>query len=102
MLATFGWVALLWVPFRAHSVGDAITVVSSAFGQGSGTTSADWPLLVVLAGLAVVHWVASSGKPTQVLLRAPAWVFAAWVGIAIAFISAFRPRYAEPFIYFQF
>jgi alginate O-acetyltransferase complex protein AlgI len=101
-VATFGSVALLWIPFRATSMADATTVVASAFGQGAGTTSADWRLLVVFAGLAAAHWIASSGKPARALVRAPGWVFAAWVGIAIACISAFSARAVEPFIYFQF
>jgi alginate O-acetyltransferase complex protein AlgI len=45
-LATFGWVMLMWVPFRADSMSIAIDLWSAMAGMGQGI--ADWHTLTLL------------------------------------------------------
>jgi len=110
ILATFHFVAFLWIFFRAESFADAIVVLSHLF-QPTLLTAADrslgyFTLAATAAGIgasAVLHiavWQATQRGATR--WAAYRWLRpVGWASIAIA-ISLFASRGAQQFIYFQF
>ncbi|MEL7158772.1 MAG: MBOAT family O-acyltransferase, partial [Actinomycetota bacterium] len=102
MLATFGFVALVWIPFRARTFGDATEVLTTLFGFGSGTEGLSPWLAVYLVGAAVLHVLAHNGTLAERPMAMPAARYGALLGAAAAVTLALRPLGSSPFIYFQF
>ncbi len=102
-LATFYWVSLMWIFFRAGSVGDAL-VLSRAFvlWQSAGSTMLNanlwWGLLMLLC----VHTAAARLPRARLVAAGPDWAFYAVLGAATAAACSFASTTYEPFIYFQF
>ena len=101
--ATFWFVCLCWVFFRAPDL-DRALIIAAGFATlsppGGAALALDW--LPVLAGLGLLHW----GAPRLQALMAPAqWPasrFAAGFGAAWALALALKFMGDRPFIYFQF
>lgn len=110
-LATFTWVNVAWVMFRAESVGDAWTIYSRiGAGVFEGTIFADFvalatehrgPVLGVLVLLSLEAWKSERWHP----LAVESWpVVARWVAYTslIWITLLFGARRVADFIYFQF
>ena len=95
-----------WVPFRAETLGDTLTVWTSALGlRSGGPEQISWvayfiPLLVLIDSMI------SQVSKLKVLPRLPAFRFPAmyWAGLGCltALALALYPLKSAPFVYFQF
>jgi alginate O-acetyltransferase complex protein AlgI len=104
-LATFGFVTLCWVFFRAPSFGHAATVFGKMFGAIPG--GMHWvsePLLVIAPLVALAHvlglWSKSEDRaPVLVSRRFAHLAFLFFWVVGIFFLAEVE---STPFIYFQF
>ena len=103
MAATFYFVCLCWVWFRAPDFRTAVTVSRALlFFQGGGRERlAPW-LWGLFAGLAVVHWLNWKRVFATWWRRGADWVFATGYGAAFAVALLFAPQHYSAFIYFRF
>ena len=113
-LLTLYTVLLAWIFFRAANFADAWLMVQAWLGLGSPGTRivplwtpvAGWPLLprflLVMGGLAAVHWLTSRNTHLWLRARLPAWLITLLFGVISAIALSFVPQQARPFIYFQF
>jgi alginate O-acetyltransferase complex protein AlgI len=108
--ATFYWVCVAWIFFRAPGLDvawDALTSFVFLASPGrewisafdGGVTAGE--IALALVALAVVHVFAARGGFAAVR-RVPAWAFAAGFGFALPLVLGLVPADPAPFIYFQF
>jgi alginate O-acetyltransferase complex protein AlgI len=102
--ATFVWICLAWIFFRAQSFADAAVLVRAfAWLPGAGPLELPGAWLVLVAVLGAVHWLGAQGGAVETAVeRLPDWSFAAGYGTAVAVAVLFLPLRSAPFIYFQF
>lgn len=104
-LATFHFVCLGWIFFRAQTVGDAADIIARLFGSFTQPTpQINWAFVgVIVAGL-VVQLLPRSALAVQQsrLSHLPVWVTATGFGIWVLVVVQFSPEGLSPFIYFQF
>ncbi len=101
--ATFYFVCLAWIFFRAQSFGDAAVITRAyLFFDSDGQEALEPALWGLLAALALLHWLYSRGWPQRTIQMTPDWAFAIGYGVATAVALAFVPLRSDPFIYFQF
>lgn len=102
-LATFHFVCLCWVFFRATSFTNAFDVLGRLFHFGSNE-----PLNIVLVGVILgaiaVQYLPHeiSGRIRSLFSFSPWWVQAALLAAAMVTTNALGPTGVAPFIYFQF
>jgi alginate O-acetyltransferase complex protein AlgI len=103
LVATFWWVLLAWIFFRAPSFdGALVTVRSFVLFQAEGARSFGvWPL-VTFAALALVHALAARRWIERVTEPLPDWGYALLLGALVPLALAFTNAAVKPFIYFQF
>ncbi len=102
---TFVIVALLWIPFRAHTFPDTLSMLA-AFGKTEGYAAPEltvtvWALIAV--GFAM-NWLPLSwrDRATMTLARLGPEIQALILGIGIFTLFATAQEGVAPFIYFQF
>lgn len=100
--ATFLFVSLAWVFFRAPDFSNAADVLGRLVAfEGTGSTISTTSTALLLFA-AVGHWFTGRGTPQQAAARLADPTYAAvlgvWAGLAIAMV----PVGTRPFIYFQF
>lgn len=105
LVLTQVFVLLSWVPFRAESFSDMLTVwhAFTFMREGGGQMLPVWvfaiPLLVALDA-----WLGGRAGPRRLrlpVLRRPA-VYWGGMGALVAIVLALYPLEAAPFVYFQF
>ena len=102
-LATFYFVCVGWIFFRAQSLDGAGTALEAFVGfKSRGSQTLEPKLLLLFAGLAVVHWLNYKRAFSDWWRRVPVLFFSAGYGAAAAIILLFIPQKIAPFIYFQF
>jgi alginate O-acetyltransferase complex protein AlgI len=102
VLATFAFVSLAWIPFRAPDLATAgIALRACLLLESAGARSPGALGLAAFAALACLHVVAQRGLFTRLLERLPAPAFAPAYGAACALALAFVQARPAPFIYFQ-
>ncbi|MBS1848253.1 MAG: MBOAT family protein [Actinobacteria bacterium] len=102
-LATFHFVCLCWVFFRATSFANAFTVLGRLFHFG-GNEPLNLVLIAVIAGAIAVQFLPSnlSGRIRSAFSYSPWWAQAVLLACAVVTINALGPTGVAPFIYFQF
>jgi alginate O-acetyltransferase complex protein AlgI len=96
-------VCVAWIFFRAHDLAGAGTILKQfALFHGGGDQHFHRWLLLVVAGLVLIHWLNSRRWFGESWRRWPAPVFAAAYGCTFAVVLLFVPPHYTPFIYFQF
>jgi len=100
---TFLTVTLCWVPFRAHTLGQALTLLGRLFRPSTG---APLPLpvsslIVLLAGAVVVHAL-SLRLRTRLLEWLPAPLLGCGYGALLTLALILSVGSEQAFIYFQF
>jgi alginate O-acetyltransferase complex protein AlgI len=96
-------VCVAWVLFRAHDLGGVGTILRQfVLFRGGGSEHFHRWILLVVAGLAFVHWLNSRRWFVEPWRHWPAPVFAAAYGCTVAVVLLFVPPHYTPFIYFQF
>ncbi|MBI2424588.1 MAG: MBOAT family protein [Candidatus Hydrogenedentes bacterium] len=104
-LITFYWVCIAWIFFRAATLQDAATLLQSfalLTSEGTKQIPEASSLAVILAALAVCHWIEFRMQITGYVSRLPVWAFALFVGFMAALSLPFVPTDYRPFVYFQF
>ena len=103
VVATFWWVCLAWIFFRAATLGDAL-ILAKAFVtlHADGARQLPAEVLPVIALLGVLHWLEKDRRLSDALLRLPNLWFPATTGALAALALGFVPLTYRPFIYFQF
>jgi len=102
-LATFAFLCLSWVFFRAPDFRTALAVVGKMVFAGD-VGGVDWlptSLTVALPAVVLAHWIGANGgmpKRLQVLSFSGAFVLAS----VVLGVLVFSPEKSAPFIYFQF
>lgn len=104
LVITQVWVFALWIPFRAESFGDTVTIFMAMFGQ---LTPGENELPVWMLGLVVLPVIVDAviGPRTEALrarVTVPVFVYSLIVGAVFALILVLVPLSNEPFIYFRF
>ncbi len=106
-LATFHFVCVGWVFFRAGSVADAMTLLRRLAQRAAGRTPSGrlspWLLVAIAAGLAL-HALPPgfSRSVSDRVSRAHPAVLGLILGAALVFADLLSPPGVPPFIYFQF
>jgi len=105
-LLTYVLVNLTWVFFRAPDFETAWRMVRSMTGftrGGALVLPAEFVarVVVVTAGMLVVHWFMRSRRVEEVVARTP-WPLTACVGAAMLFMIVITQGAGDAFIYFQF
>ncbi|MCA9247841.1 MAG: MBOAT family protein, partial [Planctomycetales bacterium] len=101
--ATFYWVCLAWIFFRAETLGSAWAVTQAyVFGVNHGTKHLPSVWFAILPLLLAMHWISYRGWATPVLERAPRWSLPLGYGLLFPLLLALMHTHAAPFIYFQF
>ncbi|MEM7328786.1 MAG: MBOAT family O-acyltransferase [Pseudomonadota bacterium] len=105
LLATQLFVLLTWVPFRAESFVDTMTIWSAFTGlrDGGGAHLSVWVWMVVplIALDALLGRGALKRLPSLSILRRPTLYWGS-LGILSGILLALYPLEAAPFVYFQF
>ncbi len=102
-LATFWWVCLAWIFFRAQDFGDAwVATRAYVLFQSPGTESLDPRLFLLFPALVAVHWSEYRRGWTALAERLPPWAFSVGYALAVHAVLLFYRPSAQPFIYFQF
>lgn len=101
--ATFMFVCICWIFFRAATFGDAWAVLTNFVTfQGDGVQQISRWMIAYLGVGAVMHWFAYQRTFKLSIERLTVEQYAATMGVAAAVVLALRPLGASPFIYFQF
>ncbi|HEX9620156.1 MAG TPA: MBOAT family O-acyltransferase, partial [Polyangiaceae bacterium] len=102
-LATFYFVCVCWVLFRAESFGQALEVLDSfVLLRSPGTETLPAGLFGLFALLALLHLGARLLSARPWWREVPRFGFALSYGIAFALAVSADPLTMRPFIYFQF
>jgi alginate O-acetyltransferase complex protein AlgI len=100
-LIVFHGVCFAWIFFRASNFTDAIaliqTIASVQLSQLIWT-----PLMALLIGFAVNHFIANRYRTKDKLANAPTWAFSLVLALALCAITFYSPTEHKAFIYFQF
>ena len=106
LIATQAFVLLAWVPFRAESFADTLTIWQAFTGlRAGGLETLPWavwlvPGLIALdAMLGKTNWKRLS---RAAVLKRPAGNYWGGLGALVAVMLALYPLEAAPFVYFQF
>ena len=104
-MATFYWVCLCWIFFRAPDLRSALPALRSfVFLHSNGVVrmngERNW--IIFFAVLALVHWINYRRWFAGVWDRLPGWAFPVVYGAAVSVVLLFVPQHYAPFIYFQF
>ncbi|MGC1307722.1 MAG: MBOAT family O-acyltransferase [Phormidesmis sp.] len=103
VLATFYWVCITWIFFRATSFAAAMTVLKSfVLLRSPGTQQLSVDILGFLVLLAALHWLTAQQVWTQFVAKLPTQIFAVGYGFATAIVLTLMPVGYSAFIYFQF
>ena len=105
-LGTYAAVCIAWVFFRASDFTVASRMLSGMFGGHSNgdmilTTRELLQIVIVTAGVIVMHWTMRDESFETAVIRLPAWAIAA-IGSFMAFCIIFTQGNSNAFIYFQF
>ncbi|WP_439816834.1 MBOAT family O-acyltransferase [Zavarzinia sp. CC-PAN008] len=103
VIATFHFVCLTWIFFRAESLEAALTYIG-AFANGEPVVLLT-PYLAALVGAMLAVQFLPGGMTERVarpLAALPVWLLGLLAGAGIAVIDALGPEGIAPFIYFQF
>jgi alginate O-acetyltransferase complex protein AlgI len=103
-LATFAFVTLAWVPFRADSIETTVRLWQAMFGYFYGSTFtisnyAQWPVIAVAAAIAIVGpttWDVALVRPLVISTSVTAGVL-----LTVSIIRLANSN-VQQFIYFQF
>ena len=102
-IASFHFVCLAWVFFRAESIGTAFTLLGRLFDFGPAPSLTPAVLLLIVGGIAI-HFV-----PPRVRLRVRFQFgrlkpipMAVAMAVVLLVVDGFGPEGVAPFIYFQF
>ena len=99
----FVFIVLVRVPFRTPDLESAWGMYSMMFGaMTAGSLTIAAPLEIVLAGLAVIHWIFYRYPIDDIVGALPRAAFASGMGVAAALAIGLLPVGYSPFIYFQF
>ncbi len=105
ILATFVVVTLTWIPFRAHSVADALHVLGG-LARSDATNSLDLlqrlSVAVAVLGMLRWQWALRDSSLEEFGAKLPAIGRAAWLMTCLAGIFLFSGGDERAFIYFQF
>lgn len=102
-IATFYWVCITWIFFRADSFATAMTVMRSFVTLRSPSTQQlSIGILGCLAVLALLHWLTARQVWTGAIAKLPNQLFAVGYGFAAALMLTLVPVGYTAFIYFQF
>lgn len=102
-IATFYWVCLTWVFFRAIDVDRALVIFESfVLFHSPGSQTLGLQLLWICVPLAIAHWITYRRLWVNWWQRLPGWTFAACYGGLFSIALTFVPTRHTPFIYFQF
>jgi len=98
------WVFALWVPFRAESFDDTITIFMAMFGQLAPGENAlpVWMLGVVVLPVIVDGLIGPRAEAWRARLTVSGFAYGAIMGAVFALILVLVPLSSEPFIYFRF
>ncbi|MHC5209437.1 MAG: MBOAT family O-acyltransferase [Planctomycetota bacterium] len=103
LVATFYWVCVAWVFFRATDFGTAMTVLKGfVLFRGGDELALSSSLALWLLPLALLHWINYRKPIPERMERVPDAVAAFGFGVATACMLLFIPVAYRPFIYFQF
>ncbi|MEM9937360.1 MAG: MBOAT family O-acyltransferase [Pseudomonadota bacterium] len=105
LLLTQSFVLITWIPFRAETFADALSVLQAFTGlRAGGSEMLPWTVWLVAPLLALDTWLGRGGLKT--LTRNPIWrrpsVFWGGLGTLTGILFALYPLEAAPFVYFQF
>ncbi|MEM8616296.1 MAG: hypothetical protein AAGF20_05110, partial [Pseudomonadota bacterium] len=105
LLATQVFVLLTWVPFRADSFTDTLTIWQAFTGLRSGGGDSLSPLVwLVVPLIALDAWLGQGGVTK--LSRAAVWrrpaLYWGSLGVLVGVLLALYPLETAPFVYFQF
>ena len=107
-VATFTWVSIAWIPFRASTFQDSFTVLRNLLGLGgaSAISIVDQnmvTLFVLLLVLLLVHWIQfRTNSKEHLWRRMPPVSFFFLYGVCVSLALFFRSMESTPFLYFQF
>ncbi|GAB5456826.1 MAG: MBOAT family protein [Henriciella sp.] len=105
VIATQFFVLLTWVPFRAESFGDTLTIWSAFTGLRAGGSAELSPWIWLLVPLIALDAILGKGGPkalkTSRVFRQPALYWGS-LGVLSGIMLALYPLEASPFVYFQF
>lgn len=105
LILTQVFVLMTWVPFRAESFSDTLTIWSAFTGLRDGGSDTLSPWVWSVAGLialdAILGRRAFKWPQMQAFLRRPA-VYWGGLGALVGVLLALYPLEAAPFVYFQF
>jgi len=99
-----GVVRVCWVPFRAESFGDTLTVLQGLWWVvgGGGGVAKNFPWMLVLVPLAVDTFLVSQRESSGAwVVRRPVLAAALWALVVLVGILFMRVELV-PFLYFQF
>ncbi len=103
MAATFLFVCLCWIFFRAADFERAWIVVRAfVLFDGAGEQTFQASLASIPVVLAALHACARTGLWRRGMLALPPWAFAMVLGCVLAVAQTFTSPGLKPFIYFQF
>lgn len=105
VIATQFFVLLTWVPFRAESFGDTLTIWSAFTGLRSGGSAElslwIWLLVPLIALDAILGKGGLKALKTSRVFRQPVLYWGS-LGVLSGIMLALYPLEASPFVYFQF
>ena len=104
VLVTFYWVCIAWIFFRAETLDQALSIVTTFVTLTSAGTEhlAVGPWWGLVALLASLQWLDKKVGLAALVARASAPRFYAGAGAAAAVLIGLVPIGYRPFIYFQF
>lgn len=105
VIATQFFVLLTWVPFRAESFGDTLTIWSAFTGLRAGGSAELSPWIWLLVPLIALDAILGKGGlkalKTSRVFRQPVLYWGS-LGVLSGILLALYPLEASPFVYFQF
>jgi D-alanyl-lipoteichoic acid acyltransferase DltB (MBOAT superfamily) len=102
-VATFWWVCLAWIFFRANSPGEALAITEAYLTwQAPGTAALGLDYKALLVVLGALHWLAWRIRPEMRAQDVAPVPFAAGFGVVTGLVMALVPEAYHPFVYFQF
>ncbi|MDA0785735.1 MAG: MBOAT family protein [Proteobacteria bacterium] len=99
------WVFMLWIPFRADTLGDTTFIISKMFGFGLSLGERGYPVWMLLIVLLPVLVDVMAGAKVERLRRmrpGTPFVYGVVAGAAFALMLVLLPLDSSPFIYFRF
>ena len=104
VLVTFATVTLLWVFFRADSLGDALGYLGAMFTSPWGAVDPDAAVIILVSAVFVLLLDLAQRLTVEdvPLLKWPAVARGATAGVLFVAIVMWTGGTAQPFIYFQF